>query len=61
MKASNLVSTQAPVISKIIIMLLLSVTRWRTLQADLEERLRQLQEAMKQFGPNSQHLLSGKN
>ncbi len=27
----------------------------------LEERLRQLQDALRDFGPNSQHLLSGKN
>ncbi len=27
----------------------------------LEDRLRQLQDALRDFGPNSQHLLSGKN
>ena len=37
----------------------LCVYRWKALEGLLEERLRQLQEAMRDFGPNSQHLLSG--
>ena len=37
-----------------------SVSRWKALENSLEERLTQLQDALRDFGPNSQHLLSGK-
>ncbi|KAK2181700.1 hypothetical protein NP493_384g05004 [Ridgeia piscesae] len=32
--------------------------RWKALETSLEERLTQLQDALRDFGPNSQHLLS---
>ena len=35
--------------------------RLKALQALIEDRLHQLQEALRDFGPNSQHLLSGKS
>ncbi|XP_041352153.1 dystrophin-like isoform X2 [Gigantopelta aegis] len=33
-------------------------TRWKALQIAIEDRLKQLQEAFRDFGPNSQHFLS---
>ncbi|XP_077976931.1 dystrophin-like isoform X2 [Glandiceps talaboti] len=33
-------------------------TRWKLLQVSVDERLRQLQDAQRDFGPNSQHFLS---
>ncbi|XP_076466610.1 dystrophin-like isoform X3 [Babylonia areolata] len=33
-------------------------TRWKTLQISIEDRLKQLQDALRAFGPNSQHFLS---
>ncbi|XP_067674722.1 dystrophin-like isoform X3 [Haliotis asinina] len=33
-------------------------TRWKALQIAIEDRLKQLQEAYRDFGPNSQHFLS---
>ncbi|KAL5009782.1 hypothetical protein ScPMuIL_012087 [Solemya velum] len=33
-------------------------TRWKELQIAVEDRLKQLQEALRDFGPNSQHFLS---
>ncbi|XP_078699235.1 dystrophin-like isoform X12 [Branchiostoma floridae x Branchiostoma belcheri] len=33
-------------------------TRWRLLQVSAQDRLKQLEEALRDFGPNSQHFLS---
>ncbi|XP_076445085.1 dystrophin-like isoform X2 [Babylonia areolata] len=33
-------------------------TRWKALQISIEDRLKQLQDALRAFGPNSQHFLS---
>ncbi|ESO83438.1 hypothetical protein LOTGIDRAFT_169302 [Lottia gigantea] len=33
-------------------------TRWKALQISIEDRLKQLQDAFRDFGPNSQHFLS---
>ncbi|KAL8624974.1 hypothetical protein ACOMHN_039861 [Nucella lapillus] len=33
-------------------------TRWKALQLSIEDRLKKLQEALRAFGPNSQHFLS---
>ncbi|KAK1903995.1 Dystrophin-related protein 2 [Dissostichus eleginoides] len=35
-------------------------SRWKVLQASIEERLKQLQDAHRDFGPGSQHFLSSK-
>lgn len=33
--------------------------RWKALQISIEDRLKQLQDALRAFGPESQHFLSG--
>ncbi|MEQ2277644.1 hypothetical protein XENORESO_005777, partial [Xenotaenia resolanae] len=36
-------------------------SRWKVLQGSIEERLKQLQDAHRDFGPGSQHFLSSKS
>ena len=38
----------------------LYVFRWAELQIAVDDRLKNLQEALRDFGPDSQHFLSGK-
>lgn len=37
-----------------------AIDRWRSLQTGVETRLLKLQEALRDFGPDSQHILSGR-
>ena len=44
---------------RLITFCIMGSNRWKKLQTDIEERIKQLQDALRDFGPNSQQLLSG--